>query len=142
MTVSRCKKLAREETQALVRAMESRVEKVLLYNVDELDMEALSKYSGQGRCRVLECKGVTDITFCYELMTWAQSKGWYYLNLSTYELYDAEEEDWILNHPESADVEKIEKFRIVKLRFRSHSRSHSRSQVRSRSSPGPFPVRS
>ena len=107
-----CKKLAREETQALVRAMESRVEKVLLYNVDELDMEALSEYSGQGRCRVLECKGVTDITFCYELMTWAQSTGWYYLNLSTYELYDAEEEDWILNHPESADEEKIEKFRI------------------------------
>ena len=41
-----CKRLGREETQALVRAMESRVEKVFLYNEIELDLEALAEYSG------------------------------------------------------------------------------------------------
>ena len=89
-----CERLGREETQALVRAMESRVEKVFLYNEIELDMEALAEYSGQGRCRVLECKGVTDVTFCYRLMTWASKTEWFYLNLSSYELYD-EKKNWI-----------------------------------------------
>ena len=108
-----CERLGREETQALVRAMESRVEKVFLYNEIELDMEALSEYSGQGRCRVLECKGVREVTSCYQLMTWARKTGFYclsftsYLSLSDpYGGFDEDEYDW------GDDVEKVEKFRI------------------------------
>ena len=103
-----CERLGREETQALVRAMESRVEKVFLYNEIELDMEALAEYSGQGRCRVLECKGVTEVTFCYQLMTRVLKREWYCLNFtsylaSPYEGFDTADE---------FDVEQVEKFRI------------------------------
>ena len=45
--------LGREETQALVRAMESRVEKVAIYNV-ELYMETIPEYSEQGSSLVLD----------------------------------------------------------------------------------------
>ena len=106
-----CKKLAREETQALVRAMESRVEKVFLYNEIELDMEALSEYSGQGRCRVLECKGVREVTSCSQLITWAYKREWYCLNFTAYLAdpyggFDTDEYDW------GDDIEKVEKFRF------------------------------
>ena len=47
--------LGREETRALVRAMETGL-KALLLGCGEmtLDMEALAEYSGQGVCRVVE----------------------------------------------------------------------------------------
>ena len=70
--------LGREETQALVRAMESRVEKVRLCDV-ELDMETLTKYSGQGRCRVLNYgtyEIATYIKYIEKLKTWAKEKTW------------------------------------------------------------------
>ena len=47
-----------EETEALVRAMETVVEEVSLsyYHGDmTLDIEALTKYSGQGKCRLVTC---------------------------------------------------------------------------------------
>ena len=85
------------------------MEKVFLYNEIELDMEALAEYSGQGRCRVLECKGVTDVTFCYQLRTWARKTGFYCLNFTSYLAnpyggFDTDEYEW------GDDV--VEKFRI------------------------------
>ena len=50
--------LGREETQALVRAMESDVERVRLNVEVTLDIEALTEYSGQGVCRRVCCLGV------------------------------------------------------------------------------------
>ena len=46
--------LSSEETRALVRAMESRVEKLTLGDV-RLDIAALTQYSGQGKCRGMIC---------------------------------------------------------------------------------------
>ena len=71
-------RLGREETQALVRAMESRVEKVRLFDV-ELDMETLTEYSGQGRCKVLDYETyemATDIIDVQKLKTWSKEKPW------------------------------------------------------------------
>merc|ERR1712227_1143818 len=45
--------LGREETHALVQAMESGVEKVMLGGEVTLDIGALTKYSGQGVCRAV-----------------------------------------------------------------------------------------
>ena len=107
-----CERLGREETQALVRAMESRVEKVFLYNEIELDMEALAEYSGQGRCRVLECEGVREVTFCDQLVAWADKTKWYCRDFTSYLLadqfggFDTDEYDW------GGDIEKVEKFRF------------------------------
>ena len=54
MLIIKNQSLGREESQALMRAMESRVEMVRLYNV-RLDMETTAtEYSGKGRCRFLE----------------------------------------------------------------------------------------
>ena len=79
--------LGREETQALVRAMESRVEMVMLYDV-KLDMETLPKYSGQGRCRFLEAETyeiTTGLNYTEKLKTWAKEKTWsHYAIISHY----------------------------------------------------------
>ena len=45
-----------EETQALVRAMETGVEEVsLCYYHGNVDIETLIKYSGRGKCRLVRC---------------------------------------------------------------------------------------
>ena len=70
--------LKSEETQALVRAMESRVEKVRLDDV-ELDMETLTEYSGQGSCLVLDYETdeiATDVKNVGKLKTWATENTW------------------------------------------------------------------
>ena len=64
--------LGREETKALVRSMESGVERVRLFDVD-LDMETLLEFSGRGKCRVLEY-GTTDNV--EKLKTWAIENKW------------------------------------------------------------------
>ena len=66
-----------EETQALVQAMESGVEKVELAEAVTLDIEALVEYSGQGVCRELEI-WPEDLEDRYkeELRKWARSKNW------------------------------------------------------------------
>ena len=70
--------LGREETQALVRALEPRVEEMRLYDV-ELDIEALLEYSGLGRCWVLDY-GTYEITAddknLEKLKTWTKEKEW------------------------------------------------------------------
>ena len=62
-------KLGRDETQALVRAMETRVEIVRLDYVD-IDIEALTKYSGQGRCFLQSIQRRTKVKFIGELVRW------------------------------------------------------------------------
>ena len=46
------------ETWALVQAMESGVERVVLGGEVSLDITALTQYSGQGKCRRVKCKCV------------------------------------------------------------------------------------
>ena len=53
LTIS-SKSLGSEETRALVRAMESRVEKVHLHGEVKLDISLLIEYSGKGKCGELE----------------------------------------------------------------------------------------
>lgn len=63
-----------EETQALVQAMESRVKNVHLHYA-QLDMEALTSYSGHGKCRGLKLWGI-DRAVKRRVSTWARSKNW------------------------------------------------------------------
>ena len=65
-----------EETQALVRAMESRVERVRLYYKVTLDIRDLMKYSGQGKCRKMGCYNDTAPRYREQLRTWATSRNW------------------------------------------------------------------
>ena len=76
LTIILLRTLGMEETQALLQAMESRVEVVELSLV-EISIEALTKYSGQGSC--LEIKLRLDFTsdkFFKELETWASRTNW------------------------------------------------------------------
>ena len=76
--------LWREETQALVQAMESGVKTVRLANEKTLDIETLTEYSGQGVCRVIDlfvghwCSTLNLAATRYgeELRTWAEKKNW------------------------------------------------------------------
>ena len=72
--------LSSEETAALVRAMESRVEDVSLNDDVTLDIKGLMDYSGQGKCKVLKCwEDTTADRYREQLMTWAKSRsgcGW------------------------------------------------------------------
>jgi len=63
--------LGREETQALVEAMESGVERVLLWSEVTLDIETLTKYSGQGVCKILELRDDTVPRYREEMGIWA-----------------------------------------------------------------------
>ena len=69
-----------EETRALVRAMESRVEDVRLGDKVTLDIGALLEYSGQGKCGEVECYSASDTAARYrdQLRAWAQatSRNW------------------------------------------------------------------
>ena len=65
-----------EETQALVRAMESRVEEVRLHREVTLDIRDLMEYSGQGKCREVRCYGDTADRYREQLRTWATSNNW------------------------------------------------------------------
>ena len=69
--------LGREETRALVQAMESGVEEVELRYKVTLDIEALTEYSGEGECREVELRGDDTATrYRDQLRTWARSKDW------------------------------------------------------------------
>ena len=68
--------LGREETLALVRAMESSVEGVTLSEGATLDIRVLMEYSGQGKCECIECKFDTAPRYREQLRTWAMSKSW------------------------------------------------------------------
>ena len=71
--------LSSEETRALVRAMESRVERVILGSTFKgewsLDIRALTRYSGQGRCKNLIIWDSGD-RYLEEVRSWAQKQDW------------------------------------------------------------------
>ena len=67
-----------EETQALVLAMESGVERVRLCGEVTLDIEALTEYSGQGRCWEVRLWDETVARNREELRTWAKSRNWHW----------------------------------------------------------------
>ena len=67
--------LGSEETEALVRVMESCVDSVRLDEVT-LDIEALVKYSGRGKCKIVTCVGDTAKRYREILRSWAQSRNW------------------------------------------------------------------
>ena len=66
--------LGSEETQALVKAMESHVVNLRIRAVPgrmTLDIKALTEYSGQGKCSRIQSPSHEE-----EIKTWAQSKNW------------------------------------------------------------------
>ena len=70
--------LEKKETQALVQAMESRVQ-VVTFGVEgemKLDIKALTEYSGQGKCREIMCNEAIVTSHREELETWAKSHNW------------------------------------------------------------------
>ena len=68
--------LGSEETQALVRAMESGVEEVRLFGGVTLDIRVLNEYNGQGKCREVMCYSDTAPRYKEQLRTWARSRNW------------------------------------------------------------------
>ena len=67
--------LGRQETKALVRAMESRVEWVMLGEVT-LDIKTLTKYKGQGKCLMVDCFADAAAQYIKQLKTWAKRIRW------------------------------------------------------------------
>ena len=84
-----------EEAQALVRAMESRVERLYFHDTLGMDIHVrnLTEYSGQGRCRVITCEHVTDLNFIEKLLCWSGEKGWYCNEWEVEEEGDNDDED-------------------------------------------------
>ena len=71
--------LRREETQALVRAMETSVYKVCLGGENgfvSVDIEALILYSGTGYCQEISCYDKGPSKFKDALRAWAKTKNW------------------------------------------------------------------
>ena len=73
--------LGREETRALVQAMESRVEEIRLAGENrpgpDLDIKALTEYRGLGKCwKVKLCTYDTKKRYSEDLSKWARSRNW------------------------------------------------------------------
>ena len=68
--------LSSEETQALVRAMESGVKCVALSREARLDISALTQYSGQGKCKRVYCFNITTDGHREEVKNWALRINW------------------------------------------------------------------
>ena len=74
--------LESEETEALVRAMESRVEHVGIQKGARVDIRVLTQYNGQGECEEVRCsfyKEYNRTEFAWtveELNSWAQRINW------------------------------------------------------------------
>ena len=70
--------LSSEETMALVRTMESHVERVVLGGWGEviLDISALTQYSGQGKCWYVVCWDDTADRYREEVRSWAEKINW------------------------------------------------------------------
>ena len=67
--------MSEENTRALVTAMRDRVQTVVLYAVT-LDIEELTQYDGQGRCRGLQVWSETRERYGDRLREWTADKGW------------------------------------------------------------------
>ena len=72
----RSQSLVSEETRALVRAMETGVNRVRLYREVTLDIRDLMEYSGQGKCREVRCYVDAAHIYREQLRTWATSRNW------------------------------------------------------------------
>ena len=68
--------LGSEETQALVRAMETGVEKVWLHYKVTLDIRELIEYNGQGKCKEVRCYNDTVPRYIVQLKTWVMGRNW------------------------------------------------------------------
>ena len=70
--------LSREETQALVRAMQTRLKRVLLMQDVTLDIGSLTKYNGQGKCTEIWLGNIDTMTRYKEelAVTWAMTRNW------------------------------------------------------------------
>ena len=70
--------LGREETQALVRAMETSVYKVCLEGDNGVDIEDFILYSGGGYCQEISCSRNQEFSSKSEdaLRSWAKTKNW------------------------------------------------------------------
>ena len=82
----RSQSLGSKKTQALVHAMESRVEWVELNGGVTLDIRDLIEYNGQGKCRQMECFRDTADRYKEQLRTWATSRNW--------EVTQGDDDDW------------------------------------------------
>ena len=69
-------RLGSEETQALVRVMDSGVKKLNLNVGVTLDIAWAMRYNGQGKCRKVECVLDTTRRYREQLRTWATSRKW------------------------------------------------------------------
>ena len=78
LSINSSQTLSSQENRALVRAMESRVELVVLGTRGEdcLDIRALTQYSGQGKCRSVRCWGATAERCREEVRSLAQRINW------------------------------------------------------------------
>ena len=65
--------LGSEETRALLRAMESGVEQLVLYEQVTLDLSVLMEYSGRGKCREVQCVFDTALRYKEQLGTWEET---------------------------------------------------------------------
>ena len=68
--------LGKEETQALVQAMESGVGDVELLRDVTLDIKAFTEYSGQGFWREVTLRNNTVAKYREELRTWERTRNW------------------------------------------------------------------
>ena len=78
--------LSCEETQALVRAMETRVRDVVLGHRGgevSLDITALTQYSGQGECQELEFHHDAATRYSEEVRSWTRRINWQHRRFNT-----------------------------------------------------------
>ena len=68
--------LSTADTRALVAAMASRVQEVVLGGDVTLDMETLARYDGRGVCSRLQLGGATRESYGGQVEEWADSRGW------------------------------------------------------------------
>ena len=71
-------RLGDEKTQALIKALESRVERLHLGRIGEvtLDISALTMYDGSGKCRMVNFWYHTSRKYRAEVRNWAQTMSW------------------------------------------------------------------
>ena len=68
--------LTTADTRALVAAMVTRVQEVVLGGDVTLDMETLARYDGRGVCSRLQLGGATRGRYGDQVEEWADSRGW------------------------------------------------------------------
>lgn len=68
--------LGKEETRALVQAMESQLQRVMILHEVTLDIEALVEYSGQGECWMVKLGLLDDDRYRDKMRAWARTKNW------------------------------------------------------------------